>query len=440
MKGSARDVAAMVLVRVYKDDAFASAALEAELSRFTQLDARDRSLVTELVYGTLRFQLWIDAQLAGLSTRGSASVDAHVRARLSLAIYQIAFTRVPAFAAVSEAVDGIRALRGPRMAAFANAVLRKLTRGDPKPVDRAEALMASTAPWMRAALSRALTEEGARAFLASGAEPPRAAIRVEDAEQRCLWIERLQSAAPEASFEAGALSPLAILARGAGKLQRLPGWSEGAWSVQEEGSQLAAMLVGARPGEHVLDACSGRGNKAAILARAAGPAGGLDACDAVPAKLARLSEEFVRLGLTAKTMAVDWRVGSGEVTGLYDRILVDAPCSGSGTLRRRPEIALRSRSEETSALSATQLAILSRASEHLRPGGTLVYVVCSVLREEAEDVLERFRESHPDFDPAPFDAPETPVFAQGQSSLRLLPHLHLTDGYFVARLARRPAT
>jgi 16S rRNA (cytosine967-C5)-methyltransferase len=432
-KPKARDVATHVLVRVEKEGAFASAALEAELGRAVQLDARDRGLATELVYGSLRVAPWLEDQIAPFAPRGIAKLDATVRACLVLAAYQIFFLRVPAFAAVSEAVDAVKAARGPRLAAFANAVLRKVAARAEEITDaeRDEAIVLSAPAWLREALDRSLTPAGARAFLLTAKERPPIALRVERETERDAWLERLRAAVPDASFEAGRMSPRAILVRGAGKPEQLPGWSEGAWSVQEEGSQVAALAVGAQPGETVLDACAGRGNKAAVLARAVAAAGALDACDSSPAKLERLALELRRLGLAARaTFAVDWTAGSGDVTAVYDRVLVDAPCSGVGTLRRRPEIA-QARSRRTAgggdlaAMARTQLAILSRVADRVRPaGGILVYVVCSVLKEEGKDVLDAFLGSRTDF--APLAEPTL-----------LLPGEHGTDGYFIARLARR---
>ncbi|MGO9838708.1 MAG: RsmB/NOP family class I SAM-dependent RNA methyltransferase [Polyangiaceae bacterium] len=436
----ARDIAAHVLTRVEKQKAFAAAALESELARAVQLDARDRALTTELVYGSLRVRPWLVEELARFVPRGMDRLDVAVRAHLVLAAYQLFFMRVPAFAAVSEAVSAVRTARGTRVAAFANAVLRRVAeRAETMAeAEREEAVFASAPAWMRAALERALSPEGARALLRSGAEVPAVAMRVERAPERTAWIERLSAAAPQARFEAGHISPLAILARGAGKPQRLPGWNEGAWSVQEEGAQLAAMAVGAREGSTVLDACAGRGNKTAVLARAVGSAGAVDACDSSPAKLERLGAELARLALrTRATFAVDWTVGSGEVTGEYDCVLVDAPCTGVGTLRRRPEIALRRESADLEALTRTQIAIATRAAAHVRPGGSLVYVVCSVLREEGEDVIDALILARPDLAPAPFDVPEVRSVAGEAPVFRLLPHVHGTDGYFVARLVRR---
>ncbi|HLK36801.1 MAG TPA: transcription antitermination factor NusB [Polyangiaceae bacterium] len=436
----ARSAAAHVLVRVAKDGAFAAAALEAELARAVQLDARDRALATELVYGTLRVAPWLDAQIARFAPRGLAKVDERALSHLRLAAYQLFFTRVPPFAAVSEAVDAVRAARGERVASFANAVLRKVAgrAAAATETDRAEAVVSSAPAWLRAALERALSPDEARAFLASGAEPPPVALRVERAPERGPWLGRLRVAAPDAAFDPGRVSPLAILARGAGRPQGLPGYTDGAWSIQEEGSQTAALAVGVRAGETVLDACAGRGNKTAVLARRAGDRGAVDACDATPSKLDRLAAELARLGLHARRVfGVDWTRGSGEVTALYDRVLVDAPCTGVGTLRRRPDLALRRKDEDLAAMARTQLAIARGAAAHVRAGGSLTYVVCSVLREEAEEVVAGLLAELPEFAPSPFDAPEARAIAGDATSFRLLPQVHGTDGYFVARLVRK---
>ncbi len=430
-----------MLTRVEKQKAFAAAALESELARAVQLDARDRALATELVYGSLRVRPWLVEELARFVPRGMDRLDVAVRAHLVLAAYQLFFMRVPAFAAVSEAVSAVRTARGTRVAAFANAVLRRVA-------ERAETMAEAEREEAVVRIGAGVAARGARASAVAGGcrvpccgpvpKLPRWRCASSAPRSATAWIERLRAAAPQARFEAGRVSPLAILARGAGKPQRLPGWNEGAWSVQEEGAQLAALAVGAREGSTVLDACAGRGNKTAVLARAVGSAGAVDACDSSPAKLERLGAELARLALrTRATFAVDWTVGSGEVTGEYDCVLVDAPCTGVGTLRRRPEIALRRESADLEALTRTQIAIATRAAAHVRPGGSLVYVVCSVLREEGEDVIDALILARPDLAPAPFDVPEVRSVAGEAPVFRLLPHVHGTDGYFVARLVRR---
>ena len=444
---SARSVAAEVLVRVERDKAFAAAALEAEIARAVQLDPRDRALATELVYGSLRVLPWLRVQIEKHARKGKSNVDPKTFAQIAVAAYQLFFlTRVPAFAAVNEAVEGVRRAKGPRVAAFANAVLRKLATeagemaqmGNGRERLLIDALATSTAPWLSEALARSLGEDDAKRFLEASMVPPPVCLRVEDARERDAWIEKLRAAAEGADIEAGKASPLAITLRGAGKPQALPGFREGAWSVQEEGSQVVALAVGARPGEHVLDACAGRGNKSALLARAVRPSGALDAADVHASKLDRLRDELTRVGLAPRALhSVDWTVGSGDVTELYDRVLVDAPCSGIGTLRRRPELAARRAGEDLAALAAMQLAICVRAADHVKPGGRLVYAVCSVLREEAEDVVEKLCAARPELAPDVFDADAVRAIARDASSFRLLPYAEGTDGYFVAMLRTR---
>lgn len=437
---SARTVAAAVLARVLADQAFAAAALDAELDRAVQLEARDRALATELVYGTLRLFGWLEARIDRHAKRGTRGLDPIVRAHLAVAAYQIfALSRVPAFAAVSEAVTAVRGLRGPRVAGFANAVLRKLA-SEPRPSEEelTRAALASTDPSLRAAIVRAVGEEGALALLGQHGAPPPLGLRVEDASARGAWLARLREARPGARFELGAISPHAILASGAGKIALLPGYAEGAWTPQEEGSQLVALALGARAGDVVLDACAGRGNKTGLLARAVGAEGAVDAADVHPNKLERLTRELDRIGVRPRaTFAVDWSVGTGDVTSGYDRVLVDAPCSGTGTLRRRPELALRRSASDVAACSVLERAILARAASLARPGGRVVYAVCSVLREEAEDVIDEAARSA-GLEPVPFDAPAAiAVAGPNASTLRLSPHEHGTDGYFVASFVRR---
>jgi 16S rRNA (cytosine967-C5)-methyltransferase len=136
---------------------------------------------------------------------------------------------------------------------------------------------------------------------------------------------------------------------------------------------------------------------------------------------------------------VDWTVGPGDVTGEYDRVLVDAPCTGAGTLRHRPEIGLRLKEEDVAIKAQAQLAIASRVADRVKPGGSLVYVVCSVLHEEGEEVVEALLAARPDLAPAPFDVPVVTALFGEVESFRLLPHVHGTDGYFVARMVRRGA-
>jgi 16S rRNA (cytosine967-C5)-methyltransferase len=433
---TSRSVAARAVARVLEQNAFAVAALESELANAVQLDVRDRALATELTLGSLRVFTWLEAQLDAFSRKPVRDLPPDVRAHLAIAAYQVFFTRVPAFAAVNDAVGAVRLSMGEKMSAFANAVLRKVaTRAaEITPEERDAARLESLPKWLKTALIASVGEVAAKS-LVGASESPTTGLRVLDRDQRDTWIERLTAERPNGTFERGKVSPLAITVRGAGRLEELTGFREGAWAIQEEGSQVIALALGARPGEAVLDACAGRGNKTAILAHAVKEGGFVDACDVHPKKLARLEKELARVGLSARhTYAVDWSIGPGDVTESYDRVLVDAPCSGSGTLRRRPEIALRREAEDLTALAELQLAIAVRASERLKPGGVLVYAVCSVLLEEAEAVAEQLLTAQPLLRPAPFEEPDLLALSPSPTGqLRLLPHIHGTDGYFIAR-------
>jgi 16S rRNA (cytosine967-C5)-methyltransferase len=434
---TARRIAVQVISRVLRESAFASAVLNASLGRFPELDPRERALATELVYGTLRTAGYLDERLEAAAPRGLRKLDDAVRAELWVAAYQILLLeRIPNFAAVSEAVEHLRSLRGDRVAGFGNALLRRMCDARGERDASTDVAVRAAAPWLRSALGRTLGTDGARAFLTAPVPPP-IGLRVRSTEDRTAWIERwTEQAGSEARFEIGKVSPHAVLAWNAGEPTRLPGYDDGVFAVQEEGAQVVALAVGAREGERVLDACAGRGNKSGLLAGIPGVT--VDAADLYPAKLDQLGQELRRLGCrVGQSFAVDWSVGPGLVPSDYDRVLVDAPCSGTGTLRRRPELALMRRHVDLGELSALQTQITAQAASRLRVGGVLVYAVCSVLREEAEEVVERL--VHADA-PAlePHVLPSGPVggLASGATAFRLLPHVHGTDGYFVAALRR----
>ncbi len=444
-----------MLLRIEADAAYAAAALDAELDRAAQLDPRHRALATEIVYGVLRTMPVLDEAIAQVLRRGTlADVTPRIRVQLRIAAYQLFFLdRVPAFAAVNEAVDAVRAVGGEKGASFANAVLRKLasaaaaeSSGDGDKRGRLHAAVLRSAPeWLRSALVASVGEVHADHLLtgvASDDHGPPIGLRVEYPEMRDEIRAQIAEAVPDAQVTVGKVSPLALLLRNAGDPHRLPGYAEARFSLQEEGSQLVALALGAQPGETVLDACAGRGGKSAILARAVGGkngTGAVDVCDVHPSKLTHLRRELGRLDLAPRrSLGVDWSRGSGEVDGTYDAVLVDAPCSGSGTLRRRPDVLLRRTAEDVAELARLQADIATTAASHVRAGGRFVYAVCSVLEAEAEEVIRELLRRDPGLRPAPFSTPALTalVTAPEATSLRLLPDLHGTDGYFVASFLR----
>jgi len=425
---TARSVAARVLERVFEDQAFAAAALDAELSRSAQLAERDRALATELVYGVLRTHGALEKRIRRFAPRKIK--DPSTAIELWLAAYQILLLdRVPAFAAVDAAVEAVRRRRGERMGGFANAVLRKLAASKER-LTLADAVVESAPGWLVERLVSAVGDEQARALLGAGEVLDAPSVRLTEGHAEPEW---LGGATP------GKVASAARRFTRRGDLRRLAGYDEGAFSVQEEGAQVVALLLGAQPGERVLDACAGRGQKAALLAEQVGATGSVFATDLHPSKLDALAREFERLKLPLpERRAVDWSVGTADVPAGFDRVLVDAPCSGTGTLRHRPEILLRLGPEDPARLADVATGILRAAASRARAGGQVVFAVCSVLPEEGEAVVARVLDL---LEPASFDAPalaSLPVLVPpGATSLRLLPREHGTDGYFVASFRRR---
>jgi 16S rRNA (cytosine967-C5)-methyltransferase len=443
----ARTIAARVLTRVWDDAAYAAAALDAELRREAGLDPRDAGLATELVYGVLRTQAYLEGRLDAMTSQRRPLRPTLARAHFLIGAYSIAFLdRVPAFAAVSEAVNGVTLTSDPKAAGFTNAVLRRFAAEiaeGPRPA-LGDAALASAPGWLRGALRRSLGRAGAAAYLGAGPVPPPIGLCLAPDADRAAWIERLRAAAPDAEIEPGTVSPRAILVRGAGDVRRLPG-AETDWVIQEEGAQLVAIALGARPGERVLDACAGRGNKVWALHHDVRPGGAVDAADLYPQKLASLSGG-PRGGWADATYTLDWTAGTGDVPAGYDRVLVDAPCSGTGTLRRRPEIGLHRHEDDIPRLAELQRAIVRSAATRVKPGGRLVVAVCSVLREEGEDLVAALvgppgaaEPGQPSgepplrsLEPVPFDAAPAVALAGQATTLKLLPHVQGTDGYFLA--------
>ncbi len=438
MTSPARSIAAAVLERVWRDDAWAAPSLDAELSRRPRLDRRDRALATELVYGVLRTSGALEQTLARFAKGNRWTKKALVKAHILMAAYELSFLdRVPDFAAVSEAVGAIKKDHGRQLAGFANAVLRKLAKATEcgEPAARRQAIIASVPNWLRDAVCLALgDQQQADAFFAAAELAPPICLRLVRGQGRQEWIDRLAEAAPAATVSAAELSDRCIVLRDAGAPSELPGAGE-AWVVQEQGAQLIARAVGASSADQVLDACAGRGGKTLLMAEQLLDGGAIDAADLHPAKLAKLRAAHPPASLR-HVHAVDWTRGSGELAGQrYDRVLVDAPCTGVGTLRRRPEIAERLSASDPDRMATLQLQITRAAAQHLRPGGRLIYAVCSLLETECEKVIEALTRTG--LEPCAFDSAIGQQLAGEACAFRLLPQLHGTDGYFVASLRAR---
>jgi 16S rRNA (cytosine967-C5)-methyltransferase len=438
----ARAAAARVLERVDRDAAFADIALEAELAR-RRLDARDAALATELAYGVLRWQRYLDWILAPHSRRPLDTLDPRVLVALRLAAYQIVFLeRIPSFAAVSDAVALARGR--PGAAEFTNAVLRAFARRGardreppwpPEPVE-ALAVRCSFPTWLAArwvarhgaaeaeALMRAMNERPALALRANTLRTDRDALAARLVREDGV-ITRRSRWAPEG-----------LIAERAGTPGAWRAFIDGDCVVQDEASMLVAHLLEPAAGETVADVCAAPGTKTTHLAQLMDDRGRLLAFDPQPARLTRVADVARRLGVTI----VESLDGSVEAlaprwAAACDAVLVDAPCSNLGVLRRNPEVKWRRRPEEIGAVAARQARILDAAATMVRAGGRLVYATCSLEPEENDDVTAGFLARHPGFAVAPPATFPVPLDARGV--LRCLPHAHGTDGFTAVRFHRR---
>lgn len=425
---TARAVAIRALVRI-EDGAFANVALPAAL-RQSDLDARTRAQVTDLVYGTVRWQRTLDHFVAPHVDRAIGRLDPPVRAALRLGAYQL-WSGVPAHAAVGETVTAVGKV-APRAKGFVNAVLRKLAAQPlPWPLpdgDTVDAIGVRTSlpDWLVEQFLADLGPVDGLATVETLNEPAAVTLRVNRRRTTVDAVER-ELIGAGAHVTRGELVPDALRVTGTGDVGALACVREGRATPQDQASQAVAALVGPRPRERVLEIGAAPGGKATALAEAADDGGLVVALDLHPARTAMVGSAARRLGLaTVAPLVADGRALPLRPAA-FDAVLVDAPCSGLGVLRRRPEARWRLQPGTISELAGLQRELLAAAAPTVRPGGRLVYSVCTLSRAEtlavdewAAGALNGFRALEPP--PAPW----RPV---GRGA-RLLPGAADTDGMY----------
>jgi 16S rRNA (cytosine967-C5)-methyltransferase len=388
-----------------------------------KLKSVDRALAHELVLGVLRWQLWLDKVIEHFAKRRIETLDVPVRLALRLGLYQVRFlTRVPAAAAVNESVNLVRSAKVSSAAAFVNAVLRRAIReggydSAAEVTDPIEKLAIETShpDWLVQRWIESFGREEAEAFARANNVVPPTAFRVV-AGNFTEVLDRLRSAGGVVEISQVAEDSWRVT--GASSLVRELA-VEGKIYLQDEASQLVAQTVDLKPNEHVLDLCAAPGGKTTLMAKRAEDRALIVAADISPKRLDTVINITASHNLTSITSVVlDAAQPLPFEPSAFDRILVDAPCSGTGTLRRNPEIRWRISEADIGELAAQQKLFLQHAARVLKPGGQLVYSTCSVERDENEQVIDAFLASHTDF--------------QLQKTSRTWPHREGTDGFFIA--------
>ena len=422
-----REVAHALLDSVLGDRRALDEAL-ADSAHFAALSQRDRALVRHLTATTLRRLGQIDALLAGFIERPLPVRAASARNALRLGAADILFLRTPAHAAVNEAVGLLRRPAARRYRGLANAVLRRLAREGGALPEGGDAARLNTPDWLWRSWVDAYGTDTARAVAeAHLAEPP---LDITAASEPGGWARRLEAA----------LLPTGSLRRAPAPVESLPGFRDGGWWVQDAAAALPARVLLAGLGApRVADLCAAPGGKTAQLAASGAR---VTALDISPARLERLRENLARLRLSAELVEADllgWTPAEP-----FDAVLLDAPCSGTGTIRRHPDIARNKTADDVARMASLQRALLDAAAKAVRPGGRLVYAVCSLQPEEGPAAVEAFLAAAPGFRRLPVGADEVDgigPFLTPEGDIRTLP-CHLAerggiDGFYVCRLERR---
>jgi 16S rRNA (cytosine967-C5)-methyltransferase len=448
MTNDPRRLAFAILERV-AGGSYADRTLDAELQRHPRLDARDRGLATELVYGVLRQQGRLDFALGRFCKQPLPKLEQRVLLLLRLGAYQLlCLDRVPASAAVDTSVQLARQCGLERATGFINGVLRALARGqaslvwpDPGKEPLAHLQHALSLPrWLAERWLQQLGAEEALPLADALLKPAPFSLRVNTLKtDRAHFLQALAEAGHGAKPTRFAAEGVILTARASAPL---PGDAEGWYQVQDEASMLVPHLLAPQAGEHLLDACAAPGGKTTQLAALTCNQATITALDLHPQRIRLVEQGAARLGCRGIT-ARCWDLTSVPPflpPASCDGVLVDAPCSGLGVLRRNPEARWRLQPADIVVLAERQAMILQQAAQLVKPGGRLVYAVCTMTPEETDRQVAAFLAHHPDFHLEPLTAAVPPHWRElldTQGCLRTWPHRGGLDGFFAARLTRR---
>ena len=441
---SVREIALKALHRAEDRDMGPRDALHA-LFRRHDYPARDRAFATELVYGSIRWRRRLDWMLGRLLRGKPESLTPWIRLILHMGLYQLMMMdQVPDAAATHESVQLAKRYGHEGTVRLTNAILRSAIRqrdqlsrpphgGDPV---SDLGITHSYPDWLAKRWIDRYGVESAAALMEAGNRPPTLSARVNTARSTpqdlaaSLALHGIQ-------VEPGRWLDDFLILRHAGELHGLAAHEAGLFQVQDESAGLAVRLLGPKVGENVVDLCCAPGGKTTYIAQIVGAGGRVIACDTSPHRLRRVEEHRQRMGLgQVRLVVMDGRSPGLDLKA--DRVLVDAPCSGLGTIARRPDLRWRRTAEDIGRLRGEQLALLEKGAGMVKPGGVLVYSTCTIEPEENEDVVAAFCSRHPGFRPdSPGGWPEELAgVMDGAGRIATLPPVHGVDGSFAARFRK----
>ena len=441
----AREAAMLALNACQRQGGWSDGALKKQLSA-AELSGRDAALATQLCFGVLQNQMLLDFYLSKFSNIPLKRMEGKVVQTLRLGAYQMLFlTRIPHSAAVNSAVALVKAhCKNPRAAGMVNGILRSMERslqnmpvipqGDPVAY---LSTLYSHPEWLVKEFILSLGEEETAQLLAADNSQPPTAVMVNTTRTTAETLKAMLEADHVEAEPHPWLENCLLLSR-TGDLERLEAFQQGLFYVQDPASRLSVLAAGAKPGMRVQDCCAAPGGKSFAAAIAMENQGEIVSCDLHPHKKKLIQAGADRLGLTIITpKTADGKVFRPEWERAFDLVLVDAPCSGLGVIRKKPDIRYKDPAP-LADLPAVQLDILRNAARYVKPGGTLMYSTCTLLYRENEEVVETFLAENSSYKAEAFPLPGPVGLVQG-GSVTLWPHRHGTDGFFISKMRREEA-
>jgi 16S rRNA (cytosine967-C5)-methyltransferase len=438
-----RGTAVKILNRIERTDSYLDKLLDVEL-RSTDLADLDKNLLAEIVHGVMRWQGRLDWVLNGFTHGNFSKSEVNVKNTLRVALYQILFlTHVPHYAAVNEAVEFMKRIRGERSGNLVNGVLRNIIRSldaihYPKDEDPAQylAVYFSHPLWMVRRWVKRFDREELERLLTANNEIPTLTLRINKLKiAPTEFLSILDNG--KIAYQGSSFIDYFIKLKSLSGISQMNIFQKGFFSVQDESAALPVLLLAPEPGDRVIDMCAAPGGKTTFIAELMNNSGEILAVDKYESRLNMVKLNCERLGI----QNVRLHVGDAALLDAppADRVIVDVPCSGLGTLRKKPDIKWKREPEDIPKLAAQQLHLLERAAELVKPGGVLVYSTCTTEPEENGIQLKSFLERHPDYrlDDASTFVNKSVVTDDGW--VETFPHRHHLDGSFAARLVRTHA-
>jgi len=436
-----REIALKILHTIDTKDAYSNLTINSEL-KDKNLSSLDRGFITELVYGTLENSIYIDYIISKFSTTKLNKINKWTINILRLGIYQIMFLdKVPDFAAVNESVN-LAKKYSIKTAGFTNAILRNVLRNKENielPDKKKEfvkylSIKYSHAEWMVNRFLTYFTKEFTEDLLKANNERPDFYLRINTLKTN---VEDCIKSLSEKNIEVKRNEKIAeaITVKGINQLEELEEFKAGLIHVQDFGSMLVSRVLNPQEGEYIVDVCCAPGGKTTHMAQLMNNKGKILARDVYEHKLRLVKNNAKRLGVNIiQTEEFDGMKLDKNLIGKADKVLVDAPCSGLGIIRRKPEIKYRKKADDLTELRKMQLSILNNASEYVKPNGELIYSTCTIDPNENESVIEEFLKGKSNYklmDIEGFDE-----FKRKDGTIQLYPNVHNTDGFYIARLKR----